>query len=570
MKNTLTINTLKNCTCDCIDSIYDGSNSIFLLFVTDRNSKVEFSNGKTFEITPETNIIFIEQNWYLTNDLTFIFSNDDHTSDEFTIKKPTSTEGNMTLQMIENFTYQVNFHKSSGGGTATTVSVKVNSTTTGEPGTDAVVTNSGNDTNVKLDFVIPRGSKGDKGDKGIKGDTGPQGARGDKGDTGAKGDKGDTGATGPQGIKGDTGPQGLQGPKGDKGDKGDKGATGAKGDKGDKGDTFTYADLTDAQKTELQSDITTYYKKTYYKVSLTSDVSVVTIPDSNYRNGVDILTVYLNGVHLLEGTDYTRTTTGITLTNVAESGNVVEFDILRSIAATAEDYSKLKGDTGEVSNDDLLEAKKEVLQLAQDYTDDKTDKIEIANLIYPIGSIYISVNNVNPSTLFGGEWEQLPTGYLKSGTSYATGGSSKTGKASGNTGATTLTTSQIPAHAHGLNNHTHSLNNHTHGVGTLKTAENGNHAHSIKRTQSNATSGSQTRYLVNTDSTTFTGTATNTTGAHTHTISGATAAASGNTGAASGNTANAGGGGSHTHTLGEHTHTIEPPYVQVYMWKRTS
>lgn len=38
--------------------------------------------------------------------------------------------------------------------------IKVNSTTTGAPGTNAMVTNSGTETNVLLDFVIPSGVTG--------------------------------------------------------------------------------------------------------------------------------------------------------------------------------------------------------------------------------------------------------------------------------------------------------------------------------------------------------------------------------------------------------------------------
>lgn len=51
--------------------------------------------------------------------------------------------------------------------------------------------------------------------------------------------------------------------------------------------------------------------------------------------------------------------------------------------------------------------------------------VNIFNLIYPVGSIYISVNNTNPYTLFGiGTWDLLPEGYaLWTTTSDNTGGS---------------------------------------------------------------------------------------------------------------------------------------------------
>ena len=61
---------------------------------------------------------------------------------------------------------QNNIPISSGGGGSITTTVDVGTTTTGAPGTQASVTNSGSSVNAVFDFVIPRGEKGDKGDPG--------------------------------------------------------------------------------------------------------------------------------------------------------------------------------------------------------------------------------------------------------------------------------------------------------------------------------------------------------------------------------------------------------------------
>ena len=57
------------------------------------------------------------------------------------------------------------------------------------------------------------------------------------------------------------------------------------------------------------------------------------------------------------------------------------------------------------------------------YTKTETDALlqknvtDLIDMIYPVGSIYMSVNSVNPSTLFGGTWEQIEdTSLLASGT----------------------------------------------------------------------------------------------------------------------------------------------------------
>ena len=88
-------------------------------------------------------------------------------------------------------------------GAAATVTV--GTTATGEPGTQAQVTNSGTESAAVLDFVIPRGAAGAQG---------PQGPAGPEGPAGPQGPKGDTGETGPQGADGRQGPAGQDGEDG--------------------------------------------------------------------------------------------------------------------------------------------------------------------------------------------------------------------------------------------------------------------------------------------------------------------------------------------------------------------
>lgn len=81
---------------------------------------------------------------------------------------------------------------------------------------------------------------------------------------------------------------------------------------------------------------------------------------------------------------------------------------------------------------------------------------EIFKLIYPVGSIYLSTSTTNPSTYFGGTWEQVAKecyllGYNSSNTWFDKPGQnkgSKNGPGGWNTANTTLTIDQIPSHNH--------------------------------------------------------------------------------------------------------------------------
>lgn len=176
------------------------------------------------------------------------------------------------------------------GANGITPTLKVGSTSTGNAGTNANVTMTANNNVYTLNFVIPKGDKGDtgaKGDAGAKGQDGAKGAdgitptlkvgtvttlaagsnatvtmsknnneytlnfgipKGNKGDTGASGGSGETTVVNPTitigtVTNGDTASATITGdspnytlnlvlPKGDKGAKGDKGDAGAKGTDG--------------------------------------------------------------------------------------------------------------------------------------------------------------------------------------------------------------------------------------------------------------------------------------------------------------------------------------------------
>lgn len=144
------------------------------------------------------------------------------------------------------------------------------------------------------------------------------------------------------------------------------------------------------------------------------------------------------------------------------------------------------------------------------------------NQIYPVGSIFLSVNSTSPATLFGGTWTQISNRFLYCTTSGATntgGASSVTYTPAGTVGGHTLTLSEIPAHNHKVTNSTTSY-----GAGSQ----------SAWRCLS--WSGTSHDYWQDVYS------------------------------------ENAGGGGSHNHgfTGTQATISTMPPYMKVYAWYRTA
>ena len=125
--------------------------------------------------------------------------------------------------------------------------IQVGKVTTGEPGSEAQVTNSGSESTAVFDFAIPRGEPGAAGPQGERGEQGPAGA------DGAQGPQGDPGqaatiqvgevTTGEPGSKAQVTNSGSENaavfdfviPRGEPGPKGDTGAAGPQGERGEQG-----------------------------------------------------------------------------------------------------------------------------------------------------------------------------------------------------------------------------------------------------------------------------------------------------------------------------------------------
>lgn len=149
---------------------------------------------------------------------------------------------------------------------------------------------------------------------------------------------------------------------------------------------------------------------------------------------------------------------------------------------------------------------------------------DIISKIYPVGSIYMSMNATNPATLFGvGTWARISQGRMLLGADDSTYEAGATGGEADHT----LSVDEMPVHSHGISNsgkHTHyfygSNNNNgqfTEGDG-IDTEGNSHFTHNERFLTSSA-------------------------GDHTHTID------------------NAGGGAAHNNM---------PPYLVCYIWQRTA
>ena len=161
----------------------------------------------------------------------------------------------------------------------------------------------------------------------------------------------------------------------------------------------------------------------------------------------------------------------------------------------------------------------------------------LVDAIYPVGSIYMNVNNANPELLFGGTWQQIEdTFLLASGSTYAAGDTGGSADAI------------VVKHNHTQNPHNHTQNGHTHTPGcgrTFMTAPTGSGWNEIAGSN---ISGSGYHYVATQDKSNY----------NVYVAGSGSATATNKSQTATNKEAGESGTGKNM-----------PPYLAVYMWQRT-
>lgn len=159
----------------------------------------------------------------------------------------------------------------------------------------------------------------------------------------------------------------------------------------------------------------------------------------------------------------------------------------------------------------------------------------LLNLVFPIGSIRMTVSAADESVFLGGTWTRWGTGRVPVGVNTSDTNFNMVEKTGGSS-THTLAAAELPVHGHSFS-------------GTVTVNAGGSHTHTASAGAYKVGSGSGSSYYYMTNNGSTNPQATDSNGSHSHTAS------------VSGTTGNTGNGGAHNNLQ---------PYITCYFWKRVA
>lgn len=407
------------------------------------------------------------------------------------------------------------------------------------------------------------------------------------------------GEQGPQGVQGEQGPQGETGPQGPQGEKGNTGDTGPQGPKGDPGTGLELTGGPYDSLADLQQAVPSPKNGACYLVGTGEPYNVYGYLDGQWINLGPIQGA--QGPEGPQGPQGPAATMQVGSVTTGEEGTQASVTNSGTSTAAVLEFVIPRGNTGPQGPAGPQGPEGPQGPAGQS----GISQADVIALVYPVGSIYTSVNNINPgSFLPGTTWETFASGKMLVGVDATQSEFEHVEQEGGEivknmqhthpTGDHVLTLDEMASHTHGIylntqsNTHSHTMS-HSHGPGNLTINSSGSHEHGIiyrsgqAITMDPGSSGYRLNWTANGGNGNNTNIQTTTDGSHTHSLVGTTSTYSGETGddthshRISGTTdpmVGSGGGAAHNHgdtgVGGSMNFSVLNPYITVYFWKRTA
>lgn len=217
---------------------------------------------------------------------------------------------------------------------------------------------------------------------------------------------------------------------------------------------------------------TTVSSTSQYKYKIDYDLGDIVKIKTDYN-----ISAYARIIEIIESYDADCYTIVPTLENLYDN---INRDNTVDNALTTENNIMLTAENNDVLTTENIDGSVKISELAESYSISNNDllvsvisnvtkkitydtiKTNILDSVYPIGSIYMSVNNTNPSSFFGGTWVTWGSGRVPVGVNTvdsnfnyvekAGGSSTSSASVSGYTNNHALTLNEIPSHNHGYKN----------------------------------------------------------------------------------------------------------------------